>query len=305
MRLSAVIPTYNEIRTINQVIDRVAAAPLPRGVDLEIVVVDDGSTDGTRDVLAALAQADRIHLVAQERNAGKGAALRAGFAAATGDIIIIQDADLEYDPSDYAALLRPILDGLADVVFGTRFSGDGARRVDHFWHVLINRALTLFSNAVTGLNLSDMEVGYKVFTQEVLASLQIESNRFGVEPELAAKVASGGWRVYEVPVSYTGRSYAEGKKISWKDGFEALAEIVRFGAQTRLSPAPIQRDGKGVRGRAGAAGSLVSPRSLAEQPARGSLDRGSIDRSPGDRGRATPGDERLGVPVLLNTAIDG
>jgi glycosyltransferase involved in cell wall biosynthesis len=303
MRLSAVIPTYNEVKTVSQVVDRVAAAELPPGVALEIIVVDDGSTDGTRDILTELAQANRIHLVAQERNAGKGAALRAGFAAATGDIIIIQDADLEYDPRDYAALLRPILDGRADVVFGTRFSGNGARRVDHFWHVLVNRALTLFSNAVTNLNLSDMEVGYKVFTRKVLASLHIESNRFGVEPELAAKVARGGWRVYEVPVSYNGRSYAEGKKISWKDGVEAIAEIVRFGAQTRLKgPAPVQHVEQHGHELAGATRSVVGQRARLEQPARG--DRGAVDRGPLDR-RAAPGDERLGVSVLLNTAVDG
>jgi glycosyltransferase involved in cell wall biosynthesis len=294
----------------------VAAAELPPGVTLEIVVVDDGSTDGTRDILTELAEANRIQLVAQERNAGKGAALRAGFAAATGDIIIIQDADLEYDPRDYAGLLRPILDGRADVVFGTRFSGNGARRVDHFWHVLVNRALTLFSNAVTNLNLSDMEVGYKVFSKKVLASLHIESNRFGVEPELAAKVARGGWRVYEVPVSYTGRSYAEGKKISWKDGVEAIAEIVRFGAQTRLK-GYAQRSEQYTHELDGAAASVAGQRTTLEQPARAGrnpADRGPADRGPADRGpldrnpldrRAAPGDERLGVSVLLNTAVDG
>lgn len=247
MQLTVVIPNYNEVDTIAPVIERVRSARLPVGLTLEIVVVDDGSTDGSVDILKALQREQVIRLISFSENCGKGAALRAGFASASGDIVLIQDADFEYDPSDYAALLAPILDGRADVVFGTRFSEGRARRVNMFWHVLVNRALTLLSNATTGLNLSDMEVGYKVFRREVAESFRIESNRFGVEPELAAKVALGGWRVYEVPVSYSGRSYAEGKKIGLVDGFEAVSEIVRFGAVPRIHRALHRLNGKATR----------------------------------------------------------
>ncbi len=234
MLLSIVVPVYNEASTLRTVVKRVHEATLPRGIDREIVVVDDGSSDGSLNVLRALEDEGLVRLIALERNQGKGAALKNGFAATRGDIVLVQDADLEYDPKDYPTLLAPILDGHADVVFGSRFLGSGAHRVLLFWHMMGNRFLTLLSNAATDLNVTDMETGYKVFRREVLASITIESNRFGVEPELTAKVALGGWRVYEVPISYYGRTYAEGKKIGWKDGVQALYCIGRFGLLGRI-----------------------------------------------------------------------
>lgn len=244
MRLSIVIPVYNEVRTIAEVISRVRCVELPPDVDREIVVVDDGSNDGSREVLSAASAGGLIRLVLQPTNRGKGAALRAGFAAARGDVIVVQDADFEYDPRDLGALLHPLIGGQADVVFGTRFAGTGPRRVLFFWHVLCNRFLTLLSNATTGLNLTDMEVGYKAFRREVLSSFEVESERFGVEPELTAKVALGKWRVYEVPISYCGRSYVEGKKIGWRDGVDAMAQIFRFGVWGRVR---MLRDSRGAR----------------------------------------------------------
>ena len=224
MLLSIVIPVYNERATIGQLLDAVRATPYDR----DIVMVDDGSTDGTRDWLRDLDLPD-VRVIFHEHNRGKGAALRTGFAEVKGDIVLIQDADLEYTPSDYPALLQPILDGHADVVFGSRFIGGGAHRVLFFWHAVGNRLLTMLSNISTNLNLTDMEVCYKVFKRDVLAQLDLRCDRFGIEPELTAKVARLGCRIYEVPVSYYGRNYNEGKKITWRDGFAALYYILRFG----------------------------------------------------------------------------
>jgi glycosyltransferase involved in cell wall biosynthesis len=222
MRLSVVIPAYNEMRTIRQVLDRVRAAPFQK----EIVVVDDGSSDGTREYLAGLYDPG-IVVVMQPANAGKGAALRAGFEKATGDIVIVQDADLEYDPSDYPRLVQPILDDKADVVYGSRFGGE-THRVLFFWHYVGNRFLTTLSNMFTNLNLSDMETGYKVFRRSVLSRLRLRSNRFGFEPEVTAKVARLRCRVYEVSISYHGRDYDAGKKITWKDGIAAIGCILWY-----------------------------------------------------------------------------
>ncbi len=228
-RLSVVIPAYNERPTVEELLARVAAAPIPADLELEIVVVDDGSTDGTRELLRRLEEAAEppFRLIEQPRNLGKGAALRAGFAAASGDVVLVQDADLEYNPRDYPVLLQPILDGEADVVYGSRFLG-GPHRVLFFWHYVGNRLLTTLSNMLTDLNLSDMETCYKVFRAEVLRGLTLASDRFGIEPELTAKVARARARIYEVPISYHGRTYAEGKKIGWRDGVSAIWAILRY-----------------------------------------------------------------------------
>ncbi|MEM6794753.1 MAG: glycosyltransferase family 2 protein [Acidobacteriota bacterium] len=227
--LSIVIPAYNELATLETLLQRVAEAPLPDGVETEILVVDDGSSDGTRRLLRELEKrADPpFRLIEHEVNRGKGAALRTGFQHTTGDLVLIQDADLEYDPKDYRALLQPILDGQADVVYGSRFLG-GPHRVLFFWHYQGNRALTTLSNMLTDLNLSDMETCYKVFRGDLLRSLELSSNRFGIEPELTAKVAKARARIFEVPISYNGRTYAEGKKIGWKDGVAAVWAILRY-----------------------------------------------------------------------------
>jgi glycosyltransferase involved in cell wall biosynthesis len=226
-----VIPCFNERATIEQVIDKVRKQALP--IRKEIVVVDDGSSDGTRELLQALGESPDLRLAFHDKNRGKCAALATGFKLARGDIVLVQDADLEYTPSDYPHLIEPILQGHADAVFGSRFLG-GPHRVLFFYHYVGNRLITLLSNMTTGLNLTDIETGYKVFRREVIQSFDLESAGFGFEPEVTAKVALGGWRVYEVPVSYFGRTYAEGKKVTWKDGVRALFSIARFGIGGRL-----------------------------------------------------------------------
>ena len=225
MKLSVIIPVYNERDTVELLVKRVEAAPYEK----EIILVDDASTDGTREILERLArdQRDHVRLLRHPRNRGKGTAIRTAIEHVTGDVIVIQDADLEYDPKDYPALLEPILDGHADVVFGNRFHG-GPHRVLYFWHAIGNRVVTTLCNMVTNLNLSDMEVGYKVFRADALQRLRLTSDRFGIEPEFTVKVAKLGCRVYEVPIAYHGRTYAEGKKITWRDGIAALYYILRF-----------------------------------------------------------------------------
>lgn len=244
MLISVIIPAYNEINTISLVIEKVEETPY----DKEIIIVDDGSKDGTREYLSskynvqtgdsdatALEMSDknssgcttRIRVIFHEKNMGKGAALRSGIKNATGDIIVIQDADLEYDPKDYHALFQPILEGKADVVYGSRFTG-GTHRVFYFWHYVGNKLITLVSNMFTDLNLTDMETCYKAFRKEMLEGVNIESNRFGFEPEITAKMAQKKCRIYEVPISYYGRSYEEGKKITWKDGVKAVFTIIKY-----------------------------------------------------------------------------
>ena len=226
MTLSVIIPAYNEAATIATLIERVQAVPL---FEKEIIVVDDGSTDGTWGLLQAFANVPNITLLRHERNQGKGAALRDGFARAANDIVIIQDADLEYDPSEYPKLIQPILEGHADVVFGSRFIGGASRRVLYFWHAMGNRFVTVLSNMCTNFDLTDMETGYKVFRREVLERITIEEDRFGVEPELTAKVARiDDIRLFEVGISYAGRTYEQGKKIRWHDGLKAVWCILKY-----------------------------------------------------------------------------
>jgi glycosyltransferase involved in cell wall biosynthesis len=232
VKLSVVMPAYNEAKTIREIVRRVQAVPL----DKEIVIVDDGSTDGTRDILRELDGQGGVRVVFQPFNQGKGAAVSTGFRHATGDVVIVQDADLEYDPMEYTKLLAPIEQGHADVVYGSRFLGGGARRVLYFWHTIGNRFLTLASNMFTNLNLTDMETCYKMFRREVVSSMRIESKRFGIEPEITAKVARRGYRIYEVPISYYGRTYEEGKKIGWKDAFSALWTIVKHSMREAEDP---------------------------------------------------------------------
>jgi glycosyltransferase involved in cell wall biosynthesis len=223
VKLSIVIPIYNEETTLATIIDKVLATPYEK----EIILIDDFSTDGTREILKEYEDRKEFQVLYHKHNQGKGAALRTGFAGATGDVIIIQDADLEYNPEDYGVLLEPILDDRADVVFGSRFLG-GPHRVLFFWHYQGNKFLTTVSNMFTNLNLTDMETGYKAFTLEVAQSIKLKCNRFGFEPEFTSKVAKNHFRIYEVPISYNGRDYSEGKKITWKDGFAALWFIFKF-----------------------------------------------------------------------------
>ena len=224
MKLSVIIPAYNEEATIETLVNSVLEVDFEK----EIIIVDDASTDGTAEKINQLVQRADIKSFTHKKNQGKGAALRTGFQAITGDVVIIQDADLEYDPKEYGKLLQPILDGKADVVFGSRFQGGGPHRVLFFWHYLGNKFLTLCSNAFTNLNLTDMETCYKVFRSDVAAKIQIQENRFGFEPELTAKVAKLDCRIYEVGISYDGRTYKEGKKIGWRDGVRALWCILKY-----------------------------------------------------------------------------
>ena len=224
MKISIIIPVYNEAATIKEIVSRVQQTDL----DKEVIIVDDHSTDATSAYLKEIsARYENIRVLSHDRNRGKGAALRTGFARASGDVIIIQDADLEYNPQEYGYLLNPIIDGRADVVYGSRFLG-GPHRVLFFWHYVGNKFLTLLADAFSNLNLTDMETCYKVFRKDVLNGITIKSNRFGFEPEFTMKVAKKGFRVYEVPISYSGRTYEEGKKIGWKDGVKAILAILRF-----------------------------------------------------------------------------
>ena len=230
MKLSIIIPVFNEVNTIANIIQKVQSADY----DKEIIVVDDASTDGTKDVLQKLSQQPKIKIFYHEKNRGKGAAIRTAIKNITGNITIIQDADLEYDPVDYTILLKPILDGRADVVYGSRFQG-GPHRVLFFWHYLGNKFLTLFSNMMTNLNLTDMETGYKAFKSNVIKNISLSSDRFGFEPEVTAKIAhNNNYKIYEVPISYSGRDYSEGKKIGWKDGVAAIYFILKYNIQAKL-----------------------------------------------------------------------
>lgn len=246
--LTVVVPCFNEVATVEAVVRRVVASPWTA----EVIVVDDGSTDGTREVLARIDH-PKVRVLLQDRNRGKGAALRRGFAEATADFVVVQDADLEYDPAEYGDLLGPLVEGVADVVYGSRFISSRPHRVLYFWHSVGNRFLTTLSNMFTNLNLTDMETCYKVFRREVIQSIDIEEDRFGFEPEVTAKVARAGWRVYEVGISYKGRTYAEGKKIGWRDGVRAVWCILKY------SPIGERLRGRSPTGTARALGGAAEP----------------------------------------------
>ena len=280
--LSVVIPCYDEVATVEAVVAQVLASPYTA----EVVIVDDGSTDGTRDVLASLSQPG-VRGLLQPYNQGKGAALRRGFAEATAEYVVVQDADLEYDPSEYGALVQPLADGLADVVYGSRFISSRPHRVLYYWHSVVNRFLTTLSNMFTNLNLTDMETCYKAFRREVIQSVVIEEDRFGFEPEVTAKVARAGCRVYEVGISYNGRTYAEGKKIGWRDGVRAVWCIVKFSG-----PGERLRTAAGVAPpTARPAGGPAAPTPPAVRDATGPV--GNGDRAEGPVGN---GDRAAGGP---------
>lgn len=224
MKLSVIVPVFNEAETIDRIVERILAIP----IDTEIILVDDGSTDGTHQKLESIREIENVRVLYHEKNCGKGASLRTGFAAAAGDLVIVQDADLEYDPNDYERLIQPIVEDKADVVYGSRFASGHAHRVLYFWHYVGNKMLTIISNSLTNLNLTDMEVGYKVFRRKIIEKITIEENRFGFEPEITAKIARLQCRIYEVGISYSGRTYDEGKKIGWRDGLWALWCIIKY-----------------------------------------------------------------------------
>jgi glycosyltransferase involved in cell wall biosynthesis len=273
--LSVVIPCFNEAATVEAVIEQVVASPYTA----EVVVVDDGSTDGTRAILAGVDH-PAVRVLLQPHNQGKGAALRRGFAEATADFVVVQDADLEYDPAEYGALVQPLADGLADVVYGSRFISSRPHRVLYYWHSVGNRFLTTLSNMFTNLNLTDMETCYKAFRREVIQSVDVEEDRFGFEPEVTAKVAQGDWRVYEVGIGYKGRTYAEGKKIGWRDGVRAVWCILKY-------------SGPGVRVRSLGGRPVRAPAWSSAAPAAGPIAGDSTGSGPGANGhRSESGDRR-------------